>query len=709
LSLRPKLLLFALIALVVPVLSILLFSSVVIYKNELVSHWRYLDQTAELIVADIKETEQSYLQFASEFAEDEYIKTKLYVHAKYRSYLSDSALAWDLVPLRDFISNYSLSHGIETVSVYESFASEFKRVLYQGNSTNVPYTFEKNIDESKLRYLYYDQFLNCLYVHFLRPVYADDKITGLVLFQRAFDNNYFYNFTLKHDIDLVVVVDGKISYSSSNGHHRESVESLIESPVERSYFRSKDAVFYTVMHPVQFGRDYSGAIVTISKGSSIFRSGGSHIIRLSIIGIAAIVVAVLLFYFWGLKQIKTIRSLFDGTNEVSRGNFDYQLSVKRKDELGMLADNFNQMVCTIRADKDNLEQKNKELQLMNYYIDAVFQSLEVNTIVVDRHYNPVLINDNAKNKLNLQSHPESKDLFGFPFFGDNDSFFRQNIDEVFRTGEYKDIQEIKIDDNFYAVDLFPIKDAGEGVTGVIIIIINVTDREIMKQELLKSQKVAAIGQVSASLAHELNNPIGIILNHVELLQSKKLTEEEEATFLDRIHSEIVRVNKVIENLLHFSRNEMMEKKNTDVHELILQVFEILSPICKKKEISFEIANDADSSVVPANATLLKQLFLNLVKNAIESIQHDHGDLNVRLFNKNEALLVDINDNGKGMPPSMVQKIFDPFFTSKAQPNIGLGLALCKEIVAKHRGNIDVVSSEDKGTKVTITLPLGESL
>jgi len=73
------------------------------------------------------------------------------------------------------------------------------------------------------------------------------------------------------------------------------------------------------------------------------------------------------------------------------------------------------------------------------------------------------------------------------------------------------------------------------------------------------------------------------------------------------------------------------------------------------------------------------------------------------------LLVDIADNGQGMQPSMVRKIFDPFFTSKAHPNIGLGLSLCKEIVEKHRGTIDVVSTEDNGTKVTIMLPLGESL
>ena len=708
-SLRPKLLLFALIALVIPVLSILVFSAVVIYKNELVSHWRYLDQTAELIVTDIKETEQSYLNFVSEFVEDEYIKTKLYVHAKYRSYLSDSALAWDLVPLRDFVSGYSLTHSIETISVYESFSSEYKRVLYLGNSTNVPYKIEKDIEPEKLRYLFYDQFLNCMYVNFLRPVSSDEKITGLILFQRAFDNNYFYNFTLKNDIDLVVVVDKKIAYSSSNGQHRESVERLIDSSAERSYFRSKDAVFYMVMHPVDFGRDYHGAIVTISKGNSILRSGGSQIIKLSIVGIAAIVIAVFLFYIWGLELIKTIQSLFVGTNEVSRGNFNYQLAVNRKDELGMLSDNFNEMVCTIRADKDDLEKKNKELRLMNYYIDAVFHSLEVSTIVVDRNYHPVLINDNAKNKLNLHPEQDVKDLFGFSFFGDNAAFFRQHTDEVFQTGDYKNIQEITIGDAFYTVDLFPIKDTGDGVSGVIIIVINVTDREIMKQELLKSQKIAALGQVSASLAHELNNPISIILNHVELLQSKKLTEEEEDTFLDRVHSGIVRINRIIESLLQFSRNEIMATKSTDVHEVILQVFEIFHPICQKNRISCEINNNADSCIIHGNATLLKQLFLNLVKNAIESIHHDHGSLNATLSNEDNALKVDIVDNGRGIQPSVVQRIFDPFFSSKAHPNIGLGLPLCKEIVEKHRGTIDVVSSEDDGTTVTVTLPLGENL
>jgi signal transduction histidine kinase/HAMP domain-containing protein len=708
LSLRPKLLLFALIALVVPVLSILLFSAVLIYKNDLVGHWRYLDQIADLIVTDIKETEQSYRGYVSDFAEDEYIKTKLYVRDKYRNYLKDSTLAWDLVPLRNFVTNYSLANGIETISIYESFNNEYRRVLYLGNSTNVPYTIEKDIDENKIRSVFYDQFLNCLYVNFLRPVYSGGKIAGLILFQRAFDNKYFYNFTLKYDIDLAVVVDGIITYSSSNGRHRESVEALLAGRSERSYFRSKDVVFHMVMRPIEFGRQISGAIVTICKGNSLLQSAGAHIVKLSMIGIVTITTAVLLFYFWGLQLVKTIQSLFVGTNEVSRGNYEYQLSVNRTDELGMLAANFNQMVGTIKVDKNNLEQKNKELRLMNHYIDAVFQSLEVNTIVIDRRYHPVLMNHNAKNKLNLPSNHDLKDIFAIPFFGNKGPFFRQAIEEIFLTGSCKNISEIQIDEAFYAVDLFPIKDREDGVSGVIIIIVNITDREILKQELLKSQKIAAIGQVSASLAHELNNPIGIILNHVELLQSKKLNAQEESTFLERIHSEIMRINSIIENLLQFSRSEMASAEATDVHALVLQVFEIFSPILRKGAIRHEIRSSADSCTVLGNPTLLKQLFLNLVKNAIESIQHSHGRLEVTLSNSNGALQVVIADNGKGIHPSVVNKVFDPFFTSKAHPNIGLGLSLCREITKKHGGTIEVHSSEDSGTTVTVVLPLGES-
>ena len=186
-NLKPKLALFALIALVVPVLSILLASTIFIYRNHLVDNWRYLEQIAAVIADDIKGTETRYAAKVSELAADEYVNAKLYVHHKYRDYLNESTMAWDTVPLRDFVAGYSLANGIETTSVYENTNQEFKRALLVGNTTNVPYTMGMDTVENRSETLYYDQFLNSLYLNCVSPVYSGDITTGLILFQRAFD------------------------------------------------------------------------------------------------------------------------------------------------------------------------------------------------------------------------------------------------------------------------------------------------------------------------------------------------------------------------------------------------------------------------------------------------------------------------------------------------------------------------------------------
>ena len=707
-NLKPKLALFALIVLVVPVLSILLASAIFIYRNHLVDNWRYLEQIAAVIADDIKGTEARYAAKVSELAADEYVNAKLYVHHKYRDYLNESTMAWDTVPLRDFVAGYSLANGIETTSVYENTNQEFKRALLVGNATNVPYTMGMDTVENRSETLYYDQFLNSLYLNCVSPVYSGDITTGLILFQRAFDNNYFYNYLIKYDVDIGLVVAGDVLYDTSNGGYRDRVRELMESRTNRSYFRSDGDVFHIVLQPIVFGQDLDGAIATISKGHPIFGSGGVHIVALSLVGIASIIVAVLLFFLWGSQLIRTIQSLFDGTNEVSRGNLDHQISVDRKDELGALAHNFNEMVRTIHDDQEILEQRNAKLHLMNHYIDAVFQSLEVNTLVINPDYRPVLMNQNARDSLHPPSDGDLESIFEIPFFADRRSEFTGIIDDVLGSGTYKNISEIRYDQAIYSVDLFPITDSDDRVSGAIIIMIDITYREAIKEELLKSQQVAALGQISAALAHELNNPISIILNHVELVQTKKLTEEEESTFLARIHSEILRIGNLIGNLLQFSRNEALSTESTDVHQLLLQIFAVFAPILQKKGIRHEVVNDARRTTIRGNPTLLKQLFLNITKNAIESIQHDQGSLTASLRNRNGELDIAIADNGVGMPEAVVAQIFDPFFTSKAHPNVGLGLSLCREIVQKHGGTIAVVSREATGTTITVAFPLGDN-
>lgn len=707
-KLKPKLSLFAVIALAVPVLSILLASSIFIYRSHITDNWRYLERIAALIADDISDTEQQYSESLAALVADEYVNTKLYVHYRYRDYLSDSTMAWDNVPLRDYVANYSLANGIETAAVYENIGNEFKRVIFLGDMTNFPFAIGVDDVLQNQDRVFYDQFLSSLSLNCVSPVFADGEATGLILFQRALDNNYFGNYSIRYDIDIGLVVSNQVIYDSSNGAYRSRIQQMLESRDSRSYFRSGDAVFHVVLQELNFGDDLGGAIATISKGHPIFKGPGAEIFILTFVGIAAIVAAVLLFLLWGSQLIRTIQALFEGTNEVSRGNLSYRLSIDRSDELGTLAGNFNDMVKTLQDDKEVLEQRNNRLRLMNHYIDAVFQSLKVNTLVIDSDYHPVLINQNARDSLGAPSDEDLDTVFSIPLFRSRRSELGAAVEGVVKNGSYLNIPQVRHNETVYSIDLFPIADEDANVSGAIIVMIDITFRETMKQELLKSQQVAAIGQISAALAHELNNPISIILNHVELVQSGKLTDEEEATFLGRIHSEILRINDLIQNLLQFSRNEADSSKPTDIRELITQVFSVFAPLLKNKGIQHEVAGDATHTVIPGNPTLLKQLFLNITKNAIESISRADGSLVASIRNLDGMLRVSIADNGVGMPERIVTRIFDPFYTSKSHPNVGLGLSLCREIARKHGGGIEVSSQEGKGTTVTVSFPFGES-
>ncbi|MBW1672165.1 MAG: HAMP domain-containing protein [Deltaproteobacteria bacterium] len=709
-GLKLRLLLFSMIAIVVPVLLIIISSTVLIYKNNLITHWKSLDRIIEFTIKDFKDTERNHSVHSLSLSQDDYIKTKLHFYVKYREFLRSTTIEWDLVQLKSYISNYSLENNVETIAIYELIENQFNekqfnRVLCVGNYSFVPLSFSSNASQKRFNNSYYTHLLDIVYSNSLKPVYVNDQIVGLILFQRAFDSSYFYNFALKNDIDLAVTINDKVIFCSFSDDRKKALKDIIaKSTKKHGYFRLKDKLFHTSFLSLTLGNDLRGSLIAISKGDSFFQSGGLYVVNLASIGIISIIISVLLLYLWGRRLIKSINHLYNGTSEVSRGNLNYKITLDRNDELGTLAVNFNDMISTIKSDKENLEEKNAELCLINHYIDAVFQSLQVDTVVIDRSFNIVLANHNAKNTLNFPSDFKLKNIFNIQFFKSQEDNFLRTIKDVFHYGEDRNIEEIKIDDSFYTIDFFPIKENGNDIFGIVIVIINVTDSKLLNQELLKSQKVAAIGQLSASLAHEINNPIGIILNHVQLLKSKKLKKEEEAAFLNRIESEILRIINLIENLLQFSRNEIKDTVKIDLWAIIVQILELLKPLLEKKHIKLKLSEKAIKTTIYGNVNLLKQLFFNLIKNSIESIEHTHGIIQVSIDNENDRIRITICDNGKGIDSAITDKIFDPFFTSKSHPNVGLGLPFCKEIIKKHKGNIVMSSEEKKDTMVTLYFP-----
>jgi signal transduction histidine kinase len=251
-----------------------------------------------------------------------------------------------------------------------------------------------------------------------------------------------------------------------------------------------------------------------------------------------------------------------------------------------------------------------------------------------------------------------------------------------------------------------------------------TNTELNKaqEEIIRAEKLASVGRLSSGIAHEIGNPIGIIMGYLELLKQEDIPMQEKLDYILRTEKEINRMDTVIRQLLDLSRPLAIDSSIVSVHEVIDDIANVLNVQPLMSNIELTLSLDAESDQVLADSNQLRQVFLNLVINAADAIAAGHegkqGNLEIR-SDVSEATLdpekkltksihVRFVDNGPGISKKVVDNIFDPFFTTKAPgKGTGLGLYVCFMIVDSMGGKIQAHSVEGQGTTMTITLPLAE--
>lgn len=242
------------------------------------------------------------------------------------------------------------------------------------------------------------------------------------------------------------------------------------------------------------------------------------------------------------------------------------------------------------------------------------------------------------------------------------------------------------------------------------------NKEIKKaqNEIIRSEKLASTGLLATGVAHEIGNPTGIILGYLELLKRGDLSSDEKKDFLDRIESEVTRINLIIRQLLDFSRPSTCESKPISVHNLIIETVNMfkLQPVMSRIETAqlFEAETDA----VWADANQLKQVFINLFMNAADSMM-DKGQtdddfkpmsLTIKTLNRENSIIISFIDTGTGIKKKKLSQIFDPFYTTKEPgKGTGLGLYVCYRIIEDIGGAIQAESTPGKGTTILIDIPL----
>ena len=237
-----------------------------------------------------------------------------------------------------------------------------------------------------------------------------------------------------------------------------------------------------------------------------------------------------------------------------------------------------------------------------------------------------------------------------------------------------------------------------------------------QRKLIQSDRLASLGQLAASVAHEINNPVSGVLNLSMLLERLMVNgefpagrEAEFRKYLGLISAETARVGRIVSDLLAFSRRSKPQRAPADLNKLVRTTLGLAQH--KLKLINAEIVLDLQDNLplVECDPSQIQQVILNLVLNGAQAMQsRGVGKLTIRtrlLANREEAELC-IQDTGEGIAPENLPRIFDPFFTTKADGRgVGLGLAVLYGIVKAHEGEVEVTSQQNKGTTFVVTLPL----
>ncbi|MFH0926368.1 MAG: ATP-binding protein [bacterium] len=365
---------------------------------------------------------------------------------------------------------------------------------------------------------------------------------------------------------------------------------------------------------------------------------------------------------------------------------------------------------TLRKEHHKLTIKSKDLIILQKFNINIIKNISSGLIVTDCTGKITLFNKAAE------------DITGYP----KQEVIDRQWDEVFPLIKFKNLAEllIKLDsmsyifqtdflskDNqtlFLSFTCSFLKNDLNQNTGLVISFQDLTELKRMEEQVKRTDKMAAIGELSAGMAHEIRNPLASIRGSVQFLRDELNLVDDSKKLMDIIIKESDRLNLIITEFLNFARpNPLSLQNNIDVNELLSETITLV----KKSPIYNNgiriVLNDASAIKLTGDSDQLKQVFLNLILNGLEALTK-RGVIKVTIstteLNTRSYVKINFQDNGTGMTQETLKNIFDPFFTTKKN-GTGLGLSVAYRIIEEHGGKIEVSSQIKQGSKFSVLIPM----
>ncbi|MDZ4170389.1 MAG: ATP-binding protein [Coriobacteriia bacterium] len=243
---------------------------------------------------------------------------------------------------------------------------------------------------------------------------------------------------------------------------------------------------------------------------------------------------------------------------------------------------------------------------------------------------------------------------------------------------------------------------GGSILGAVVTLEDVSDIRTLTDQLIRADRLAAMGELTAGVAHEVRNPLGVIRASVQLLEDAQCDKERIHVAAGVIKQEIDRLDRVIKALLDFGRPSKPTLVDTDLAGVLEDVVLFTSRFAKQASVHISYARPEGLPPVYGDPDQLKQVFLNLVTNAVQAMDEEGGNIGIFAESDGDYVVVTVADTGPGIADEDITKVFDPFFTKRAD-GTGLGLTIVHRIIDEHDGHIEVESSE-RGTTFTVSMP-----
>jgi len=506
---------------------------------------------------------------------------------------------------------------------------------------------------------------------------SEAKAKALEYFRKAEGNN------------LAVLEGGRYAYSGSEAFTAELPEKIKQSPDRSLDYGNKRYIFQ------DFGEWDWTVVMCIDK--SFFLEELIAIQKYTLLlTIIFLVLAMQSIIFIAHHISKPIKYFAEVCKKIEIGNLKEKVDISRGDEIGVLANSFNNMIDQINASTDKLLE-------MTRFNEDILQNIGIGIMTTDNYGRMVTVNTAGKEILRRY---------------EDANIFELLVGQVMETlRQQRKINEIVSGSNSLGKTVYIdastslLKKEDGSIHGAICSFNDITERKILENNIIRVDRLASVGQFAAGLAHEIRNPLTGLKTGIQVIRNREMSRNERSNLelIDGLTYEIDRINSLVTELLDFSRPKQTVREKASIKEIIKRSLDLAKEgiASNRITVSFLPGDRGDSDYqVFVDKGQIEQVFLNIITNAVDAMAGG-GRLTIgterAVMEHMPYIKVTFEDNGTGIDEETLGKVFDPFFTTKPK-GTGLGLVVAAKLVEENRGKIEIESAVNIGTKIEVSLP-----